>query len=155
MPWTWGSVFFCENNSRCVPAVIHLKWCFMTLIGQVDIHIMSSCHSIVNNYIKGYIVTCCYCGLATAECGIYSTLNKHNSSPTSPSRRHQGLSWSEHFWKVEQRLEQQGAIYRAYFGDAETWVCDTVKMTDILVEMLRDNPDLFSDNEPLGLTIQS
>jgi aminoglycoside 3-N-acetyltransferase len=66
-----------------------------------------------------------------------------------PSRRHQGLSWSEHFWKVEQTLEQQGAIYRTYFGDAETWVCDTVKMTDILSGMLRVNPDLFSDNEPL------
>jgi aminoglycoside 3-N-acetyltransferase len=67
-----------------------------------------------------------------------------------PSRRHQGLSWSEHFWKVEQMLEQQGAIYRAYFGDAETWICDTVRMMDTLSQLLRENPDLFSDNEPMA-----
>lgn len=66
-----------------------------------------------------------------------------------PSRRHHGLSWSEHFWKVEKLLEQQGAIYKAPFGDAVTWVCDTVKLTDILTAMLLQNPDLFSDNEPL------
>ncbi|SDF60168.1 aminoglycoside 3-N-acetyltransferase [Fontibacillus panacisegetis] len=66
-----------------------------------------------------------------------------------PSRRHCGLPWSEHFWKVEGVLEQQGAIHKARFGDADTWVCDTVKMTSILSDMLRQNPDLFSDNEPL------
>ncbi|MCR8659191.1 AAC(3) family N-acetyltransferase [Paenibacillus endoradicis] len=66
-----------------------------------------------------------------------------------PSRRHHGLSWSEHFWKVESLLEQQGAIYKAPFGDADMWVCDTVKLTHILTDMLLQNPDLFSDNEPL------
>lgn len=66
-----------------------------------------------------------------------------------PSRRHHGLSWSEHFWKVERLLEQQGAIYKASFGDADMWVCDTVKLTNILTAMLLQNPDLFSDNEPL------
>ncbi|MNC71256.1 hypothetical protein D3C75_1221560 [compost metagenome] len=54
-----------------------------------------------------------------------------------------------HFWKVEEVLEQQGAIRRASLGDALMWVCDTVKMTAILSDMLRENPDLFSDNEPL------
>jgi len=67
-----------------------------------------------------------------------------------PSRRHYGLSWSEHFWKVERILEREGAIRKVKLGDADTWVCDTVKMTDILTEMLRENPDLFSDNEPLA-----
>ncbi|HEY4390685.1 MAG TPA: AAC(3) family N-acetyltransferase [Paenibacillus sp.] len=66
-----------------------------------------------------------------------------------PSRRHYGLSWSEHFWKVEKILEREGAIRKVKFGDADVWVCDTVQMTDILTEMLHDNPDLFSDNEPL------
>lgn len=66
-----------------------------------------------------------------------------------PSRRHQGLSWSEHFWKVEQVLEREGAIRRVKFGDADTMLCDTVQMTEILTKMLHDNPDLFSDNEPL------
>ncbi len=67
-----------------------------------------------------------------------------------PSRRHHGLSWSQHFWKVEHILEQQGAICRSQLGDALMWVCDTVKMTDILMAMLKENPDLFSDNEPLS-----
>ncbi|MFD2117479.1 AAC(3) family N-acetyltransferase [Paenibacillus yanchengensis] len=67
-----------------------------------------------------------------------------------PSRRHCGLSWSEHFWKVEQLLEQQGAIYRAQLGDALMWVCDTVKLTEQISELLHKYPDLFSDNEPLS-----
>ena len=68
---------------------------------------------------------------------------------TVPSRRHCGLSWSEHFWKVEKVLEEQGAIHRAQLGDAKVWVCSTVKTTEILTAMLAENPDLFSDNEPL------
>lgn len=67
-----------------------------------------------------------------------------------PSRRHYGLSWSEHFWKVEKILEREGAIHKVKFGDADTWICGTVQMTDILTKMLRENPDLFSDNEPLA-----
>ncbi|UVI30194.1 AAC(3) family N-acetyltransferase [Paenibacillus spongiae] len=79
---------------------------------------------------------------------LYTVLSS-GSKISVPSRRHHGLSWSEHFWKVEKLLEQQGAIYREPFGDAPTWVCDTVRLMEILSGMLRDNPDLFSDNEPL------
>lgn len=71
-----------------------------------------------------------------------------------PSRRHCGLSWSEHFWKVEELLEQQGAIYRAKLGDALMWVCDTVKLTEQITALLRQYPDLFSDNEPLSYHVQ-
>ncbi|MEK4513356.1 AAC(3) family N-acetyltransferase [Paenibacillus anaericanus] len=80
---------------------------------------------------------------------LYTVLSDGTEIPV-PSRRHHGLSWSEHFWKVETLLEEQGAIYRSQLGDANVWVCDTVKLTDILTEMLRNNPDLFSDNEPLA-----
>ncbi|MNC56732.1 hypothetical protein D3C75_1063510 [compost metagenome] len=79
---------------------------------------------------------------------LYTVL-RDGTEISVPSRRHCGLPWSEHFWKVEGVLEQQGAIHKVRFGDADTWVCDTVKMTDILSDMLRQNPDLFSDNEPL------
>lgn len=79
---------------------------------------------------------------------LYTVLSDGTEIPV-PSRRHHGLPWSEHFWKVESLLEEQGAIYRGQLGDANVWVCDTVKMTDILTDMLRNNPDLFSDNEPL------
>jgi len=71
-----------------------------------------------------------------------------------PSRRHCGLPWSEHFWKVEDVLVQRGAIRKARFGDAAVIVCDAEMLNDILSEMLRDNPDLFSDNEPLGQMIR-
>ncbi|WP_062108777.1 AAC(3) family N-acetyltransferase [Bacillus niameyensis] len=67
-----------------------------------------------------------------------------------PSRRHYGLSWSEHFWKVEDYFLQLEAMYIGTFGDAEVRVCDTVKMTEILTEMLTIDPELFSDNEPLS-----
>ncbi|KWX80122.1 AAC(3) family N-acetyltransferase [Paenibacillus jilunlii] len=71
-----------------------------------------------------------------------------------PSRRHCGLSWSQHFWKVEQALETGGALRRASFGDAPVMICGTVQMTDILSRMLIADPELFSDNEPLdGVTV--
>lgn len=67
-----------------------------------------------------------------------------------PSRRHCGLSWSQHFWKVESVLEDSGALRRGSFGDAAVMLCGTVETTRILSDMLRENPDLFSDNEPLS-----
>ncbi|WP_440896474.1 AAC(3) family N-acetyltransferase [Amphibacillus sp. Q70] len=66
-----------------------------------------------------------------------------------PSRRHCGLSWSEHFWKVDDYLLELGAMHIGKFGDAEVRVCDTVKLTEIITTMLEVDPDLFSDNEPL------
>jgi aminoglycoside 3-N-acetyltransferase len=67
-----------------------------------------------------------------------------------PSRRHSGLSWSQHFWKVESVLEDGGALRRGSFGDAAVMICGTVETTEILSRMLAENPDLFSDNEPLS-----
>ena len=65
------------------------------------------------------------------------------------SRRHFGLSWSDHFWKVDEILLNRGAMKIGKFGDAETRVCDAKLITEVLTEMLTDMPDLFSDNEPL------
>ncbi|MCL6459417.1 MAG: AAC(3) family N-acetyltransferase [Gorillibacterium sp.] len=66
-----------------------------------------------------------------------------------PSRRHCGLSWSEHFWKVDTLLEKRGAMHQAQWGDALVRVCNTVKLNEVLSEQLWLNPNLFSDNEPL------
>ncbi|GIQ68819.1 aminoglycoside N(3)-acetyltransferase [Xylanibacillus composti] len=66
-----------------------------------------------------------------------------------PSRRHQGLDWSMHFWKVEEHLIAQGAVRKGRLGDAEVLVCDAEKLCEEVTRMLRMNPDLFSDNEPL------
>ncbi|MGC5774878.1 AAC(3) family N-acetyltransferase [Paenibacillus pabuli] len=66
-----------------------------------------------------------------------------------PSRRHCGLSWSEHFWKVDDVLERKGAMRKGMLGDAVVRVCDAAMLTEVITDMLQANPDLFSDNEPL------
>lgn len=66
-----------------------------------------------------------------------------------PSRRHCGLSWSEHFWKVDEVLEREGAMNKGQLGDAVVRVCDAAAVAEIITAMLKDNPDLFSDNHPL------
>jgi aminoglycoside 3-N-acetyltransferase len=68
---------------------------------------------------------------------------------TVPSRRHCGVDWSLHFWKVEGVLEEKGAMCKGRFGDAVVRICDTVRMTEILFDLLDARPDLFSDNSPL------
>lgn len=67
-----------------------------------------------------------------------------------PSRRHCGLSWSEHFWKVDEVLQRKGAMRQGKLGDAVVRVCDAAMVEEIITAMLRANPDLFSDNLPLA-----
>ncbi|WP_042199595.1 AAC(3) family N-acetyltransferase [Paenibacillus camerounensis] len=66
-----------------------------------------------------------------------------------PSRRHCGLSWSQHFWKVEHVLEQGGALRKGEFGNSPVMICGAAETTAILSGMLAGNPGLFGDNEPL------
>jgi aminoglycoside 3-N-acetyltransferase len=70
-----------------------------------------------------------------------------------PSRRHCGESWSHYFWKVEDIFINNGAMYKGKFGDAEVGICHTVPMTEILFKMLKVNPNLFSDNNPLDINL--
>lgn len=77
------------------------------------------------------------------------TVLPNGSEISVPSRRHCGKSWSLHFWKVEEVLEERGAWYRGKLGDANVYVCDTVKLNALLTLMLKKDPHLFSDNEPL------
>ena len=66
----------------------------------------------------------------------------------SPQIRHvSGIS--ENYWKVEEWLADKGAIEYAQFGEAKVLVCDTVQLTEYITEMLKIDPALFSDNEPL------
>ena len=66
-----------------------------------------------------------------------------------PSRRHCGPNWSLHFPKIDSVLEENGAVLRGSFGDAETRICDTESLTRIIFGMLAINPMLFSNNSPL------
>ncbi|MDN6729882.1 MAG: AAC(3) family N-acetyltransferase [Alkalibacterium sp.] len=66
-----------------------------------------------------------------------------------PSRRHCGSSSSEHYWKVEDLLLEEGAMRKGTFGDASVRILDAEKTALLLSELLVINPALFSTNEPL------
>lgn len=66
-----------------------------------------------------------------------------------PMHAHVGLDVSLHYGKLEELLEDRGAIRRGRFGDAEVLVCNTVWMTELISSMLEADPDLFTSNEPL------
>lgn len=70
-----------------------------------------------------------------------------------PSRRHCGPNWSLNFPKVDEVLEENGAVHRGKFGHAEVRVCYTESLTRILFGMLALNPNLFSDNSPLDMEL--
>lgn len=67
-----------------------------------------------------------------------------------PSRRHSGSHASEHYWKVDGILMEEGAMRKGTFGDADVRIIDARKTADLLTELLLKKPDLFSDNEPLA-----
>lgn len=70
-----------------------------------------------------------------------------------PSRRHRGVNWSLHFPKVDRILEENAAVHRGSFGDAECRICDSENLTRIIFGMLAINPDLFSDDKPVDLEL--
>ncbi|HZK46754.1 MAG TPA: hypothetical protein VFC64_02330, partial [Atopostipes sp.] len=65
-----------------------------------------------------------------------------------PSHRHIG-SISRHYWKVEKILANKGAIEYAKLGDADVLVCDAERLNHYIQKMLRIDPTIFSDIEPL------
>lgn len=79
---------------------------------------------------------------------LYSVL-PNGEELSVPSRRHCGPNWSLHFPKIDGILEENGAVYRDKFGDAETRICDTESLTRIIFGLLAINPMLFSDNSPV------
>ncbi|KOY14700.1 AAC(3) family N-acetyltransferase [Paenibacillus xylanivorans] len=89
-------------------------------------------------------------GRLTDEPEMLRTVLPDGTEISVPSRRHCGLSWSEHFWKVDDVLERKGAMRKGQLGDAIVRVCDAAMLTEVITDMLQDNPDLFSDNLPLA-----
>jgi aminoglycoside 3-N-acetyltransferase len=60
-----------------------------------------------------------------------------------PQRRHAGHT-SEKYGRVEDVFLNNQVMYKGQFGDTTVRVCDTVKMTDLLIHLLKEKPDLFS-----------
>jgi len=40
-------------------------------------------------------------------------------------------------------------MFKGRFGDAVVRVCDAAKVYAVITKMLKENPDLFSNNDPL------
>lgn len=66
-----------------------------------------------------------------------------------PTFRHCGPDWSEHFWKVDGVLDEEGAQQKGKLGDAVVRVVDAKKTNNVLSTLLSENPDLFTENKPL------
>lgn len=81
------------------------------------------------------------------------TITPEGKVISSPQRRHLPTHISERYWKVETYLEQQGAIKKASFGDANMWICSCEKVADVINELLLQNTHLFDDNAPLKLQV--
>ncbi|KOR76013.1 AAC(3) family N-acetyltransferase [Paenibacillus solani] len=102
-----------------------------------------------NTFIHGVEEWVDISGRLTDDHQMLYTVLPDGTEISVPSRRHCGLSWSEHFWKVDEVLESRGAMRKGMLGDAEVRVCDAAKVAEVITDMLQDNPDLFSDNNPL------
>lgn len=87
-------------------------------------------------------------GRITEEREQLYVVTKEGREILVPSRRHTKGHWSEHFWKVDDIFEERGVMYKGKFGEATVRVCETESMTQLLNELLKKNPALFSDNEP-------
>ena len=104
-----------------------------------------------NTFIHGVEEWANIPGRLSDEPEMLYTISPDGTKTMVPSYRHYGLSWSEHFWKVDAFFEEKGVMYKGCFGDATVRICDTVGMANLLYKMLEINPELFSDNEPLDM----
>jgi len=65
-----------------------------------------------------------------------------------PTRRHQGQHW-RFYGKPEAFLIEHGAITVGRFGDAVCHVADAAKVAELISQLLRAEPLLFTDDRPL------
>jgi aminoglycoside 3-N-acetyltransferase len=65
-----------------------------------------------------------------------------------PSRRHEHSN-SEYFKKLEPVLQYRNVLTKGKIGDAQAMVCKIQDLFRVTLELLRRNPGLFDDNEPV------
>ncbi|MDR4885925.1 AAC(3) family N-acetyltransferase [Fredinandcohnia sp. QZ13] len=73
---------------------------------------------------------------------LYTVL-PDNTEIAIPQRRHIGHT-SEKYERVDDVFLNNQVMYKGHFGDATVRVCDTVKMTELLTHILKEEPALFS-----------
>lgn len=79
---------------------------------------------------------------------LYSVLHT-GEKVNVPTYRHSGPDWSERFWKVDEILDEEGAQLKGKLGEAFVRVVDAKRTTDLLCDLLSENPELFTENKPL------
>lgn len=64
-----------------------------------------------------------------------------------PLRRHYNplCDVSEHYGKMLEPFIYLGIAKKGFIGDAESYLCDAVRMADLTTSFLKHNPDLFID----------
>lgn len=68
-----------------------------------------------------------------------------------PMRRHYNAvgDVSRNYDKMETPIVHTGAAVKGRIGDARSFLCDVVKMVDLVSSLLARNPDLFLDDSPV------
>lgn len=107
-----------------------------------------------NTFIHGVEEWADIPGRLTDEHLPLTAVRRDGTEISVPSRKHCGEIWSDYFWKVNDLLIRHQAMFTGVFGNAETRICDTQRMTDLLLRLLRADPGLFSDNDPVDLGLE-
>lgn len=68
-----------------------------------------------------------------------------------PSRRHTPGHWSEYFYKVDNYLVEQGVMRTGYFGESLVRIIKAKELAHCLTQLLKKNPDLFSNHDPFDI----
>lgn len=87
-------------------------------------------------------------GRLTDEPEMLTVVTPDGREISVPSRRHCGDNWSEYFWKIDDFLQEKQVMITGKLGDATVRICQTEPMTEVIKQLLRINPDLFSNNDP-------
>lgn len=83
---------------------------------------------------------------------ILYSVNPYGVTTLVPQYGHKG-NRSVWFGKMEDGFLKNGAMRTDRFGDAETRICDVLRMTEILAVMLNRNPWLFADGRPVDCNL--
>ncbi|MFD0960598.1 AAC(3) family N-acetyltransferase [Paenibacillus chungangensis] len=76
------------------------------------------------------------------------TLNREGTRIRVPVYGHTTPAW-DHYPKVDDILKARGIMHMGRFGQAETRLCAAPKTAELIGDLLRQSPELFSNDKPL------